>query len=103
MYNLVRTVTSVVKSDHKAVVAYASQPMLPNKSRSVKTFRTISPKQYAQFLAHISTLDLDDKGGISTPEDTQQDFDAFYDVAFQLLERFYRNVQLQSHPGILAT
>jgi len=51
-------------------------------------FRTISPKQHAQFLAHISTFDLDGEGGNTAPADTQQDFDAFYDTALQLLERF---------------
>ena len=65
------------------------QLMLANKSMSVKTFRTISPKQHAQFPAYISTLNLDHVGSNSTPADTQQDFDAFYDVALQLLERFY--------------
>ena len=55
----------------------------------VKTVRTISPKQHAQFLAYISTLNLDDVGSNLTPADVQQEFDAFYEVALQLLERFY--------------
>ena len=38
---------------------------------------------------HISTLDLDDICGHSTQADTQGDFDVFYNVAPQLLERFY--------------
>ena len=88
-YNVVRVVTSLIKSDHKAVVAYASQPAFANKSRTLKVFPTTSPQQHAQFLAHISTLNLDDVGGYSTQTDTQQDFDTFYDVALQLLERFY--------------
>ena len=65
-YNIVRVVTSLIKSDHKAVVAYASQPAFANKSRTLKMFRTISPQQHAQFLAHISMLNLDDVGGNST-------------------------------------
>jgi len=52
-------------------------------------FRTKFPQQHAQFLAHVSTLNLDDVGGYSAPTDTQRDFDAFYDVALQLLEWFY--------------
>ena len=56
-YNVVRVVASLLKSDHKAVVAYASQRANVNKFRTVKTFRTRSPQQHAQFLAHISTLD----------------------------------------------
>ena len=88
-YNVVRVVASLIKSDHKAVVAYASQPANVIKSRTVKTFRTRSPQQHAQFLAHISTLDLNSVGVNSTKIDTQREFDAFYNVALQLLERFY--------------
>ena len=91
MYSIVRIVSSIIKSDHKAIVSYPSQPMLANKSMYVKTFRTISPKQHAQFLA---TLNLDDVGRNVTPADVQQDFDAFYEVALQLLERFYPHRQI---------
>jgi len=86
LYSVVRVISSVVKSDHKAIVAYASQPMLTNKSICVKTFRSISPKQHAQFLAYITTLNLEDVGSNPTSADVQQDFDAFYEVAMQLLE-----------------
>ena len=34
MYIVFRIVSSVIKSDHKAIIAYASQPMCVNKSKS---------------------------------------------------------------------
>ena len=88
-YNVVRVVTSLIKSDHKAVVVYTTQPALASKSRTLKTFRAISPQQHAQFLAHISMLNLDDICNHSAQADIQEDFDVFYNVALQLVKRFY--------------
>ena len=87
LYGTVRVVTSVVRSDHKAVIAFADPQRLAGKMNSKKVYRRITPAQHAQFLQHISTLafDIDD----SYQPDTQQEFDKFYDVALRLLNDFY--------------
>ena len=85
MYRTIRVATSTVRSDHKAVVAYAVQPVLSYKTSSTKVFRSISPAQHAQFLQHISTI-------VSTDTDTDyrlDDFDEFHDAALSLLNYFY--------------
>ena len=87
VYSNVRVVTSVVRSDHKAVVAFAEPQRLAGKITSKKVYRKVTPAQHAQFLQYISmlTFDTDD----SCQPDTQKEFDKFYDVALRLLNDFY--------------
>jgi len=60
-YSTVRVVHSTVKSDHKAVVAYAGlvqvQPL--NKHKYRRLFRRRSPAQHARFLDFASTLKIE--------------------------------------------
>jgi len=56
----VRVVTSTVKSDHKAVVAFTNQRVqLFNKTRLKRRFRKYTPTQHAQFLEHAATLHIE--------------------------------------------
>ena len=86
-YSTVRVVASTVRSDHGAVVAYShiDQCTLP-KTRQQRIYRPITPNQHAQFLNHLSTIDID----ISTPQnDVQAESSHFYSLALALLNRFY--------------
>jgi len=80
-------VTSVVRSDHKAIIAFADFQRVTGKKTIEKVYRKITPAQHARFLNYISTLefDTDDSG----QPDTQKEFDSFYDVALRLLDNFY--------------
>ena len=59
MYDSVRVVTPILRSDHKAVVAYAEHAQLIGKASTKKLYRQVTPTQHALFLQHISTLDYD--------------------------------------------
>jgi hypothetical protein len=80
-------VSSVVKSDHKAVVAYTDeQPKLP-KVASQKIFRRKSPSQHALFLQYAAKEEYFSSG--KPCSDTQTQFDEFYSKAMSILNRFY--------------
>ena len=87
IYNVVRVVKSIGKSDHKAVVAYADQAK--GKVRATKgkhVYRAKTPTQNASFLERLSTtnFELDDNGS-----SVQEKFDQFYDIALDLLDSHY--------------
>jgi len=89
IYNTVRVVRSVIKSDHKAVVAYSfPNQCVPTKTTTVRTFRKYSPAQNASFLQYISSLDVE-SDEIQAPKDTQKEFDEFYSRALFMLNQFY--------------
>jgi len=88
LYSTIRVVTSVVRSDHKAVVAYAVQPKFAAKTTTTKTFKPISPSQNAQFLYYTSTFVFPEID-LTTPCNVQTEFDVFYDTALRLLNHFY--------------
>ena len=86
-YQKVQVLTSVVRSDHKCIVAYAD----PTKSAATKTttqrtFRTKTPTQHALFLEHVSA-ELFDNPNPST--DVQEEFDFFYDKLLDLFNNYY--------------
>jgi len=88
MFCTVRVLTSVLRSDHKAVVAFAEHQRLAGKIKTVKLHRKVTPAQHAVFrLQHISTIKLNDDE--PTDSDTQTQFDAFYEAALDLLNTFY--------------
>jgi len=89
MFSTVRVVRSVLRSDHSAIVAYAMPPSLTNKTSTVKTYRSSTPAQHAQFMLHLSREGFVSSVSNSSSADTQAEFDAFYDAALQLLNRFY--------------
>ena len=87
LYDTVRVISSVVKSDHKAIVAYSGRRKVSpaNKSTRVR-YRKVTPGQHAAFLQHVS----EDEFISSTPPDSvQAAFDYFYNQALGLLDKFY--------------
>ena len=89
IYSTIRVVTSLIRSDHKAITAYADQPPTLPKTSFNKTYRPVSPNQHAAFIAYMSSLDLFDSIGVTNQTDIQSDFDDFYALALRLLEYFY--------------
>jgi len=88
-YNTVRSVTSVLRSDHKAVVAYADQSQCPQVKTSTKlVYRRRTPSQHAAFLQCAADLDFG-LARVDVGSDAQSQFDQFYTVACQLLDAFY--------------
>ena len=87
-YNVVRVVSSVVKSDHQAVVAYSdvNQCALP-KQNFQRTYRPTSPDQHAHFLRYISEIDININ--IVQANSTESEFDNFYNIVAGLLNTFY--------------
>ena len=103
MYNVVRVVTSVLKSDHRAVVAYSqNRPNCATKKTTQRvTFRAKTQDQHASFLNHLRSLDMNSPQSLG---DTQGEFDHFYNTAFQLLNQFYpvRTITVTSRdPGYI--
>ena len=87
-YNVVRVVSSVVKSDHQAVVAYSdvNQCAVP-KQNFQRTYRPTSPDQHAHFLRYISAIDININ--IVQANSTESEFDNFYNILAGLLNTFY--------------
>ena len=57
LFNTVRVVASVVKSDHKAVVVYPEQSQcVQRKSIMQRTFRLKTPTQHALFLKYVANM-----------------------------------------------
>jgi len=86
IYSVVRVISSLVKSDHKEIVAYAHQNCgAPAKTRVKRTYRRITPTHHALFLQHVSTVDI----SVDMYSDTQTMVDNFYRTARELLDRLY--------------
>jgi hypothetical protein len=85
--------TSTVKSDHKAVIAYADRTYKIPKTAMINLFRRRSPGQHAAFLQHLSTVNFNTEHQHQRTF-TQTEFDTFYAKAKELLNKFYpeRNV-----------
>ena len=78
-----------MRSDHRAIVAYAEQPSHVRKTTTVRTFRAVSPAQHSQFLRHMSVSEFNYSNGSTEYTDTQGHFDVFYNAALELLNCFY--------------
>jgi len=99
LYSTVRVVTSVVRSDHRAIVVYAdqSQRALAKKTTVQHTFRPKTPNQHALFLQHVAAVEKGKShlsisaANTTTPSatDAQTEFDSFYSTAISLLNQFY--------------
>jgi len=88
LYPIIRVVSSIVRSDHKAVVAYPggtkyAQP----KIKTRRKLRLRTPAQHAEFLKHVADMDFSYQE--SELENVQNVADSFYCQAYELLERFY--------------
>ena len=85
-YSDIKIVTSVVISDHKAIIAFNGPAPVSRGKSSIKCrYRKKSPNQNALFLQHLSTVENLDITGA----DAQEQFDSFYEQALALLDRFY--------------
>lgn len=85
-YATVKVVTSTLRSDHKAIIAYTGTPLQPlNKTNERKVIRRRSPTQHAQFLHHISQLQINVPSNCSV----QHNFDTLYAIMHDLLDSFY--------------
>ena len=92
-YNTARVMSSVVKSDHKALVVMSrGAPTSIVKTRQQRTYRPKTPSQNASFLRHLATIDLTsrpDPHELARKADPQAVNDAFYASATGLLDAFY--------------
>jgi hypothetical protein len=97
LYSIVRIVTSVVKSDHRAVVVYADQTQCAQITKKTfqRTFRSKTPIQHTLFLQYNAKMQQENLNNnmlkCFPPEkvDTQLEFDIFYSTAHSLLNQFY--------------
>ena len=85
VYDTVRVVDSVVKSDHKAVVVCNPHAQVNCVKRRDKiVYRSKTPDQHAAFLNYAAALEFD------LPQtDVQAAFNYFYSVILSLLDQFY--------------
>jgi len=88
-YSSVRVIQSVVRSDHKAIVAYAQHRPVCGKTSVRKTYRRITPAQHAVFLHYISTTEIAPSPQQTEHTDVQTEYDQFYDISLGLLNAFY--------------
>jgi hypothetical protein len=93
LYCTVRVVASVVRSDHKAVVASSDQHQCAQpKSTMRRTFRPKTPTQHSLFLQHVADIDFQNPHPTASSDpsvNTQAEFDHFYSTALALLNKFY--------------
>jgi len=83
----VQVVTSTMRTDYMAVIAYAG-PQIPriNKRKERKAFRQRSPAQHAiGFLEHLSQMTFT----LDHSKDVQENFDSMYAFMNNLLESYY--------------
>lgn len=92
-FDTVRVVASVVRSDHKAIVAFSDRkPFTQPKNTIQCTFRSKSPTQNALFLQCLSNMAFEStQAPVSSNPiiNTQEEFDSFYATATCLLNQFY--------------
>jgi len=89
IYSVVRIVTSLIRSDHNAVVAYTDQEQCPQVKTSIqRIYRRRTPSQHAAFLQYAASIDFNCVfAGSDT--DVQLQFDTFYSVTLNLLDRHF--------------
>jgi hypothetical protein len=85
VYSQVRVVTSVVKSDHKAVVAYTNETAKGSHSGNIYTKISVA----ARTLFAVFRETKEDFSSEKPCSDTQTQFDEFYSKALSILNRFY--------------
>jgi len=55
VYDIVRVISSVIKSDHKAIVAYSERRKVAPANNSTRVrYRKVTPSKHAAFLRHVS-------------------------------------------------
>jgi len=92
IYNTVRVVKSVVKSDHKAVVVFHDSSCVPHKTSNHHVYRRHAPAQHAEFLRQATNVDFTHPCPTASSDpavNAQAELDHFYVVALQLLNQYY--------------
>jgi len=93
LFGTVRVVSSVVKSDHKAVVAMPSDAATTvAKARHQLQCRSRTPSQNASLLQHLVAIDMGSRPGVdelARTNEPQMLYDEFYAFATGLLDEFY--------------
>ena len=79
---------SVVRSDHKAIVAYADHQPACGKTPVKKTYHRVTP-QHAAFPQYISTIEIEPSLPQIDHTNVQAEFGQFYDISLDLLNAFY--------------
>lgn len=96
-YDSIRTVTSVVKSDHLAIVASSSNdnPTRAHKTSTTHRFRRRTPALHATFLSTCASFQFTNVTSLSDPMEA---FEAFYTTCTALLDVNYpsRTVTISS-------
>ena len=87
-YSVVEVVCSTIKSDHRAVIASASNTNITylHKVKTQHQYRKCTPDQHAALLSYLSTFSWDT---VYQQTDTQSAFDVFYGFTLDILNRFY--------------
>jgi hypothetical protein len=101
-FSSTKIVTSTVKSDHKAIIAYSGeQKTAVRKDRTRRMYRKRTPNQHALFLQHVTGLDLH----LDHTDNVQEDYDRLYSVLLGLLDRFYpeRGITMTSSDPVYMT
>ena len=86
-YDRVQVLTSLIPSDHKAIVAAHRAADVPrqNKQSKIIKYRPINPNLNARFLDHISRFVFEN----GESKSVQEDFDHFYQVMMDLMNAYY--------------
>ena len=83
VFDAVRVVKTVVKSDQLAVVAYTERGRVtPDNQTTRARYRRVTPGQHAASLQHVK--DVDFTGSLT--ETAQTALDNFYNIALGLLD-----------------
>ena len=94
-YEDVQAFVSTVKSDHKAILASSGgrQVFTREEGRTAK-FRKIGPRPIAALISHLKDFHFERNHSLSI----QVEFDSFYDLLWQLIDRFFpeRSIKLIS-------
>ena len=87
-YGNIKVVTSAIKSDHKAVIAWSGSRSIIDyhKAKSQQQYRVRTPDQHAALLAFLSGFTWD---RVLLEADVQKAFDIFYDTSLTILNNFY--------------
>ena len=85
---ILSVVCSTIKSDHRAVIASASNTNITDlhKVKTQYQYRKRTPDQRATLLSYLSTFSWDT---VYQQTDTQSAFDVFYGLTLDILNRFY--------------
>ena len=88
-YDHVRVISSVVKTDHKAVLVESHNKIAISlqKLKQVQQYRRRSPAQHARFYQHLATFGFAFE--FQATRTSQENFDQFYSSALTLMNNFY--------------